>query len=100
MSVEVAVVTAALRNEATTWGDQAAAIGQVGDNAEGLRLNYLTAGIFAPIVADYEAAVDQISQRCAEGREQMSAIDSALRRNADAYDLRDEDVAAHVEGAY
>lgn len=100
MAVELEVVTSELRKEAGTWDQQASSIGQVGATAEGLRLTYLTAGIFAPIVSSYESAVDQISARCTEGSTEMAEIGSALRRNADAYDRRDEDVAIHVDGAY
>jgi len=100
MAVELEVVTSELRREATTWDDQSAAIGQVGAHVEALRLTYVTAGIFAPIVANYEGAVNQISGRCAEGSTNMAAIAAALRLNADSYDRRDEDVAVHVDGAY
>ena len=100
MAVDIEVVTSELRKEAVTWDDQSEAIGRVGVQAESLRLNYLTAGVFALVVADYESAVDQISARCAEGTTRMADIAVALRANATAYDQRDEEVSIHVDGAY
>ena len=97
---DIDVVTAALRSEAQTWDTEADAIGQVGSSVEGLRLNHLTAGIFALVVSDYEAAVDQVGARCREGATAMRGIATALRANAQAYDDRDADVAEHVAGAY
>lgn len=97
---EIDVVTSALRSEAQTWDAEADAIGQVAASVEGLRLNYLTAGIFALVVADHEAAVDQVAARCREGATAMRDIATALRANAQAYDDRDADVADHVDGAY
>ncbi|HEY0215560.1 MAG TPA: type VII secretion target [Cellulomonas sp.] len=97
---EIDVVTSALRSEARTWDAEADAIGAVAGGAEGLRLNYLTAGIFALIVSDHEAAVDQVAARCREGATAMGDIADALRQNAQAYDDRDADVSQHVDGVY
>lgn len=97
---EVDVVTSALRSEARTWDTEADAIGQVAASVEGLRLTYLTAGIFALVVSDHEAAVDQVAARCREGATAMRDIATALRGNAQAYEDRDADVAEHVAGAY
>ena len=97
---ELSVVVEALRKEADTWDTQGAATAAVGTNAEGLRLNYARAGVFAVIVSQYEGAVDQISARCAEGSTEMTAIAKALRINADAYERKDAEVAAHIAGAY
>ena len=97
---ELAVVVEALRKEADTWDTQGAAIATVSANAEALRLNYARAGIFAMIVSEYEAAIDQIAARCREGGTEMAAIATALRANADAYERRDADVSQNIAGAY
>ena len=97
---EIFVVTEALRKEAETWDEQATLIGDAANKAEALRLTRLTAGIFNPIVTEYEATVDAVTARCREGRSEMTAIASALIRNADAYDRRDADVSEHINDAY
>jgi uncharacterized protein YukE len=97
---DIDVVTSALRVEAGTWDAESTAIGQVASSVQGLRLNYLTAGIFALIVSEYEAAVDQVEARCREGATAMADIATALRTNAQAYDDRDADVSEHVAGVY
>jgi len=97
---DIDVVTRALRAEAGTWDAEGAALAQVAGSVQGLRLNYLTAGIFALIVSEYEAAVDQVEARCREGASAMSDIATALRTNAQAYDDRDADVSQHVAGVY
>ena len=94
------VVVDALHREAGVWDEQAAAIGTVAARAETLRLSYLTAGIFGLIVADYEAAVDQVTGRCGEGSASMTSIAERLRKNADAYEATDHDVSARIRGAY
>ncbi|MCU1431423.1 MAG: hypothetical protein JWP95_528 [Actinotalea sp.] len=100
MGAEIEVVTAALRSEAATWEEQSGALTTIASQAEALRLSYLQAGIFMPIVESYESAVNQVSDRCTEGSQRMADIAAALRRNADAYDRRDEAVAESVDNAY
>lgn len=97
---DIYVVTEALRKEANHWDDQAGIIASSATGAENLRLTSLTAGIFFPIVGEYEATVDAVTARCREGSTQMTAIASALRRNADAYERGDADVSQHVADAY
>ncbi|WP_199423894.1 type VII secretion target [Actinotalea solisilvae] len=97
---DIFVVTEALRKEATTWDEQAGIIASSASSAESLRLTNLTAGIFFPIVGEYESTVDAVAARCREGSTQMTAIASTLRRNADAYDRGDADVSQHVADAY
>lgn len=97
---EVFVVTEALRKEAGTWDEQAVLIRSAATRAEVLRLTRLTAGIFNPIVSEYEATIDAVTARCLEGEREMTAIASALLRNADAYDSGDVEASQHVADAY
>ncbi len=94
------VVTSALRAEARPWDTEAGIIAQVAIAADGLRLNYLTAGIFGMVVPDYEAAVDHISARCQEGATAMLTVADALRASAGAYDDQDAEVAQSIDGIY
>jgi hypothetical protein len=97
---EVFVVTEALRKEAVTWDEQAVLIRSAATRAGALRLTRLTAGIFNLIVTEYEATIDAVTARCLEGEREMTAIASALLRNADAYDRGDVEVSKHVADAY
>lgn len=94
------VITHALRAEALVWDAQSDKMGAIHRTVEGLRLSRVEAGLFQIIFSAYEAAIHQISGRCGEGRQCMSAVADALVKNANAYDSGEEEVTKTVQGAY
>ena len=94
------VVLAVLRQEAATWDEQAATLGEVARAAERLRLSALQAGVFAVMHDAHGEAVEHVARRCREGEAATSDVATTLRVAADAYERRDADVAEHVAGAF
>ncbi|MFF3518303.1 type VII secretion target [Streptomyces sp. NPDC002573] len=94
------VVTDALRTDARMWDRESERMGNIHQAAEGLRLSRIQAGIFQLLFAAYEEAIDQISARCAEGKQRMDEVATALIKNANAYDSREADVKQSIDGAY
>ncbi|SCK25796.1 Excreted virulence factor EspC, type VII ESX diderm [Streptomyces sp. WMMB 714] len=100
MAPTLKTVTDALRSEARMWDRQAETMKGVHNTIEGLRLTRLEAGMFQVLFSAYEKAVDELSARCNEGSERMGEIADALVKNATAYDNREADTTASIEGAY
>ena len=94
------VVLRALRGEARTWYEQGSTLAGVADVTESLSMSALQAGVFLVMRDAYGHAVAHVAARCREGAVVMSEVARALRANADAYERRDEEVSAHVAGAY
>lgn len=97
---DIKTVTDALRVDARMWDRQSAEMGRIRNAAEGLRVTRLEAGVFQVVFSAYEDAVSQISDRCAEGRDRMDEIASALIKSANAYDNREADTTKSIEGTY
>ncbi|MGH3754239.1 MAG: hypothetical protein ACRDRP_16400 [Pseudonocardiaceae bacterium] len=87
------VITAALREEAGIWDDEAAETGKIGPKAEGLRLSRIEAGLFQIIVDTYGDVIEQVIARSGEGQQRMTEIGSTLRAVADTYDWIEADNA-------
>ncbi|MFF9477462.1 type VII secretion target [Streptomyces sp. NPDC014733] len=100
MAPTLKTVTDALRSEAHMWDRQAETMTSLHGTIEGLRMSRLQAGIFQIFFSAYENAVNQLSSRCEEGGARMGEIADALVRNATAYDNREADTTASIEGAY
>lgn len=98
----VEVIVGALRNEATTWDDQADRIAAIGTwcNGSAATLSGLELGIFAPMGSTYDGVRSEIATWCTGGGTNMHDIADRLRINANAYEKTDTDVSQHVEGAY
>ncbi|HET9138525.1 hypothetical protein [Actinophytocola sp.] len=86
---ELQVATDALRAEAGVWDGQSTTMGEVAAKAEGLRLSRIEAGIFQLIVGPYDAAADQVTNRCREGEQRMAEVADTLRQVADTYDAEE-----------
>ncbi|MFE6742866.1 type VII secretion target [Streptomyces tubercidicus] len=97
---DIKVVTDVLRSEARMWDEQSDALGKLHHAVEGLRVSRLEAGIYQVVFSAYETAVNEISDRCKEGRECTQEIADALIKSATAYDNQEEETTAHVEGTY
>ncbi|WP_236121433.1 type VII secretion target [Cellulomonas palmilytica] len=98
--VRLDVVLGALRREATTWDEQAAAVRLVADAAGRLSLSTLESGVFALMHGAHADAVEHVVGRCREGGEAMADVATALRTTADAYERRDAAVAELVAGTF
>ncbi|WP_371629556.1 hypothetical protein OG892_16435 [Streptomyces sp. NBC_00341] len=97
---DLKVITDGLRSDAAMWDEQSSAMKAVHNAVEGTRMNHLQAGVFQLLVSAYEAVIDQISARSSEGEVQMSAVATALYKNAKAYDDHEVDTKKHVDHAY
>jgi hypothetical protein len=100
MAPTLKTVTDALRSEARMWDRQAEAMNCVHNTIEGLRLTRLEAGIFQVLFSAYENATNQLSARSNEAGQRMGEIADALVKNATAYDNREAETTASIEGAY
>jgi hypothetical protein len=83
---DVQVATESLRAEATIWLHESDQLEAIAGKAEGLRMSRLEAGVFQLMVSTYDAAVDQVTARCREGRQRTTDIATTLRQVADTYD--------------
>jgi Excreted virulence factor EspC, type VII ESX diderm len=97
---EVAVATGTLRSEAGVWDHESGQLQAITTKAEGLRMNRLEAGIFQLMVSAYEKVVEQVQNRCGEGRQRMSEVASTLRQVADTYDREDRDREHAIRNLY
>ncbi|QWW18841.1 hypothetical protein I6B53_06700 [Schaalia sp. 19OD2882] len=100
MDPELKACTEAIDSEASVWRTGAAACSGVGTAGNALRLTGLKAGIFFPVVSQYNEVCDFVSAQGARANTLMTAAADALNRNATAYRNRDADTAASIEGAY
>ncbi|MBT0994413.1 ESX-1 secretion-associated protein [Cellulomonas sp. DKR-3] len=100
MSGELEVVVDALRQEATTWDEQAQRLDAITSAAAALGMTGLQAGVFALMAGTTRDAAHRVGARCAEGRDVMGEVADALRTSATAYEQRDAAVADHVAGTY
>lgn len=100
MAPTLKTVTDALRNDARMWDRQAETMKTLNATIEGLRLTRLEAGIFQVLFSAYDDAVTKFADRCNEGHQRMGEIADALVKNATAYDNREADTTASIEGAY
>lgn len=100
MAPDLKTVTDVLRSEAHMWDRQADTMKDLHSMIEGLRMSRLEAGMFQVLFSAYENAVDQLSARCNEGHDRMREIADALIENAKAYDNREAETTASIEGAY
>lgn len=87
----IEVDTSALRSVAKTWDHEADAIGTIPEMARGLHLNHITAGVFQLIVSPYEALLDQVADRSAQGKTEMGNIATELRNTATAYEQTEDE---------
>jgi hypothetical protein len=86
---ELQVATKALRSEAGVWDTQSTTMGEIATKATDLRLSRIEAGIFQLIVGPYDAAADQVTHRCEEGKQRMTEVADTLRQVADTYDAEE-----------
>ena len=100
MAPTLKTVTDALRNDARMWDRQADTMQTLHSTIEGLRLTRLEAGIFQILFSAYDDAVTKFADRCSEGHQRMGEIADALVKNATAYDNREAETTASIEGAY
>lgn len=100
MSADIRAVTDALRTDARMWDKQSAEMGRIHSEVESLRMTRIEAGVFQVVLSAYDEAINQISDRCTEGRDRMEEIASALIKNANAYDNREVDTTQSIEGTY
>jgi hypothetical protein len=86
---QLQVATDALRTEAGVWDAQSAKMGEIVTKSADLRLSRIEAGIFQIIVGPYDAATDQVTNRCREGQQRMTEVATTLRQVADTYDAEE-----------
>ena len=96
----VTVATGALRQEATVWDEQSAALQALRSMVEGLRMTDLEAGMFIAMVHAYTRVVDVVSGRCGEGVQRTAEIGSTLRQVADVYDTEEQGNLHRMTGLY
>ena len=97
---EVVVATETLRTEADMWlhnGDQLQAIA---GKADGLRMSRMEAGVFQLLVSAHDEIADQITARCREGQQRMTAIATTLHQVADTYDAEDANNLHELKNLY
>lgn len=93
LQTEFGVSPGTLRSTAQTWDQQAATLGKIPSMIDSLRLNYVTGGLFDPIVSPYNAVVTAAASRATEGDTEMRAIANALIDTADTYqDAEDKSI--------
>ena len=98
-SGEVQVVTNSLRQVAKIWDNEATTIGSITAKVDGMSLGRIDAGVFQLIVSPYDAVVQAVAKRCAEGKTAMQAIADALVSNAKAYDANEANLSAAADSA-
>ncbi|WP_433344202.1 type VII secretion target [Micromonospora sp. CA-111912] len=97
---QVTVATNTLRSEATEWDGQSATVGGLGSKVAGMELGRVEAGLFQLIVSPYNDVVQQVSQRCDEGKKAMTEVAQTLRKVADTYDEEDRNNAHKIHKLY
>jgi hypothetical protein len=96
-SSELRVVPDSLRRVARIWDQQATVIGSITPQVDAMSFGRLEAGVFQLIVSPYDAVVQSVAQRCAEGKTEMEKIASALLANAKNYVATDAKLTASNE---
>ena len=86
---KITAATGALRQEASVWDGNADRLRLLLTKVDALRVNYLSAGMFAILVDAYSDLIDVVSGRCREGAQSATDIATALRRVADVYDAEE-----------
>ncbi|MFI2666694.1 hypothetical protein [Micromonospora carbonacea] len=97
---QVTVATNTLRTEAGEWEGQSTTIGGIGSKVAGMELGRVEAGLFQLIVSPYNDVVQQVSQRCDEGKKSMAEVAQTLRKVADTYDEEDRNNAHKIHKLY
>lgn len=82
----IEVDTSSLRSVAKTWDQEAHAIGTIPEISRQLHLNHITAGVFQLIVSPYEALLNEVADRSAQGEAEMAKIATELRKTAATYE--------------
>lgn len=82
----IEVDTSSLRSVAKTWDQEAHAIGRIPEISRGIHLNHITAGVFQLIVSPYEALLNEVADRSAQGQAEMEKIATELRSTAATYE--------------
>lgn len=75
----------ALRDDVGIWDEQSGRMKQIADDADGLRMDRLEAGIFQIFLTAYREAVGQVVGRATEGSAAMAAVGTTLANVATAY---------------
>lgn len=98
-SAEVQVVTGSLHRVAQIWDREATAIGSITPQVNAMSFDRLEAGVFQLIVSPYDAVVQTVAKRCAEGKTEMQSIASALNANAKNYAINESDLTNAANAA-
>jgi uncharacterized protein YukE len=86
---QIKVATDALRTEAGVWDQQSSELGKIVNQAHGLRLDRIEAGIFQIIFDAYASVANQVTARSREGQKSMADVADTLHQVADTYDEED-----------
>jgi hypothetical protein len=87
-----------LLSQATTWDDQARAIGGISTETHGMKVTGVDAGVFSDVVSVYNKVTDEVGTWTGEGKTVMLKITQALCDAARKYNATEQEIINATHG--